>query len=221
MEIIKDSTYKAWQATLKVILDQGKEITDKDNRISKEVINLIIRINNPGQDITKPVEVMKGLKKWVYPELEELEDVFFKKEASFIYYYTYGARIFNYANAKNQVDDFIIPLLKKDPASRRAVVVLYHPTVDSKIGIKENPSLISIFFKIIDKKLILTTVIRSNDMFIGWPANIYQVFLLQKYVAKQLGLEPGSITTISHSAHVFEEYKQEVEEVLKKGLTKV
>lgn len=217
MEIIKDSTLEAWKATLKLILDKGTEIIDKDNRSSKEILNIIIKINNPGQDITKPIEIMKGLKKWIYPELDELEDVFFKKESSFVHYYTYGARIFNYANTKNQVDDFIIPLLKKDPNTRRAVVVLYHPVVDSKIGIKEIPSLTSIFFKIIDNKLILSTVIRSNDMFIGWPANIYQFYLLQKYVAEKLDLETGSITTISHSAHVFEEYNEEMESVLRRG----
>nr|MCK4929860.1 hypothetical protein [Nanoarchaeota archaeon] len=216
MEIIKDSTLEAWKATLKLIIDKGAEIVDKDNRSSKEILNIIIKINNPEQDITKPIEIMKGLKKWIYPELDELEDVFFKKQASTIYYYTYGARIFNYANAKNQVDDFIIPLLKKDPNTRRAVVVLYHPVIDSKINIKEIPSLTSIFFKIIDNKLTLSTVIRSNDMFIGWPANIYQVYLLQKYVAEKLELETGSITTISHSAHVFDEYNEEVEEVLRK-----
>lgn len=220
MEIIKDSTFEAWKTTLRFIRDQGTEVVDKDNRLSREVLNLIIKINNPEKDITKPIETMKELKKWEYPELDELEDVFFKKEASFVYYYTYGARIFNYANAKNQIDDFVIPLLKKDPNSRRAVVVLYHPVVDSKIDIKETPGLISVFFKILDKKLTLTTVIRSNDMFIGWPANIYQVFLLQKYVAQNLGLETGGITTISHSAHVFEEYREEVETVLRKASTK-
>src|SRR4030042_5956796 len=118
MEIIKDSALEAWKATLKFIREEGKEFTDHDNRLCKEVLNVMIRINHPEKDITKPVEVMRDLKKWVYPELDELEDVFFKKEASSFYYYTYGARIFNYANAKNQVDDFVIPLLKKDKESR-------------------------------------------------------------------------------------------------------
>ncbi|MBW2991100.1 thymidylate synthase [Candidatus Woesearchaeota archaeon] len=217
MEIIKDTTLEAWKTTLKLIMEKGVEMVDRENRVSKEIINTVLKINHPEKDITKPIQEMRALKKWVYPELEELEDVFFKKQASSVYYYTYGARIFNYANTKNQVDDYIIPLLKKNPTSRRAIIVLYHPVVDSKIGMKEISSLISVFFKITDKKLTVSIVIRSNDMFIGWPANIYQVYLLQQYVAKKLGLEPGSITTISHSAHVFEEYKEEVEEVLRKG----
>jgi thymidylate synthase len=216
MEIIKDSALEAWKATLKHIIDEGIEFSDHDQRKCKEELNVMIKINHPEQDITKPIEVMRSLKKWVYPELDELEDIFFKKEASSFYYYTYGARIFNYANVKNQVDDFIIPLLKKDPNSRRAVVVLYSPVADSRVNKKETPSLISIFIKIIEKKLTLTIVIRSNDMFIGWPANIYQVYLLQKYVGEKLGIETGSITTISHSAHIFTEYDEEIKAALSK-----
>lgn len=216
MEIIKDSALEAWKATLKHIIDEGIEFSDHDQRKCKEELNVMIKINHPEQDITKPIEVMRSLKKWVYPELDELEDIFFKKEASSFYYYTYGARIFNYANVKNQVDDFIIPLLKKDPNSRRAVVVLYSPVADSRVNKKETPSLISIFIKIIEKKLTLTIVIRSNDMFIGWPANIYQIYLLQKYVGEKLGIETGSVTTVSHSAHIFTEYDEEIKLVLSK-----
>ncbi|MBN2053069.1 hypothetical protein JW756_06195 [Candidatus Woesearchaeota archaeon] len=216
MEIIKNSAIDAWKSALKMIKEHGRKVIDHDNRLSQELLNISIIINNPAEDITKPIDAMKELKKWVYPELEELEDVMFKKEASSFYYYTYGARIFNYANTKNQIDDFIIPLLKKDPNTRRAVVMIYHPVSDSKINIKESPGMLSIMFKIVDKKLNLTVVIRSNDMFIGWPANIYQIYLLQKYVTESIGIETGSITTISHSAHVFQEYDEEVEAILRK-----
>jgi thymidylate synthase len=216
MQIMKNSTLEAWKESLKLISEEGREIVDRDGRTSKEVMNMTLAIKEPYNDILAPIEAMKSLKKWAYPELDELEDVFFKKESSFIYYYTYGRRIFNYSNTKNQVDDFIIPLLKKDPETRRAVVMIYDPVLDSGLDVKETPGLISIFFKVIEGKLAATTIIRSNDMFIGWPANIYQIYLLQKYVADKLGLQPGSITTISHSAHLFTEYNEEIRAVLAK-----
>ncbi|MBN2459544.1 hypothetical protein JXB28_04640 [Candidatus Woesearchaeota archaeon] len=216
MHIIKNSAMEAWKESLRVISEEGRKVIDRDKRLSKEVLNMSLTITEPCSDILAPIEAMKSLKKWAYPELDELEDVFFKKESSFIYYYTYGSRIFSYADAKNQVDGFIIPLLNKDPESRRAVVMIYDPLVDSGADVKETPGLISIFFKIIESRLSATTVIRSNDMFIGWPANVYQVYLLQKYVAGKLGLEAGSITTISHSAHIFQEYDEDVKAVMAK-----
>ena len=47
MEIIKESTIEAWKTTLKLIRDTGKEVVDKDNRLSREILNIIIKINNP------------------------------------------------------------------------------------------------------------------------------------------------------------------------------
>jgi len=96
------------------------------------------------------------------------------------------------------------------------MVIIYHPIVDSKVSIKESPGMVSVCFKVLDGKLTLTAVIRSNDMFIGWPANIYQIYLLQKYVAEKLGIATGSLTTISHSAHVFHEYDNEVAAIMNK-----
>jgi thymidylate synthase len=216
MEIIKESTTSAWKAAIRIIRDEGRDVVDHDNRLSKELLNLIITITNPSKDITEPINLMRELKKWVYPDPEELESVIFQNESSSVYYYTYGARLFNYAETKNQIDDYIIPLLKQDRNSRRAISMVYYPLSDSVPGIKESPGLISIYFKIVEGKLTVSTLLRSNDMFIGWPANIYQIYLLQKYVAEKVGIETGSITTISHSAHIFEEYNEEMAEVLRK-----
>jgi thymidylate synthase len=216
MEIIKESTKEAWFAVLKSIVENGKEIIDHDRRISKELLNLTITMTNPENDVTEPIRIMRELKKWVYPELDELEDVMFQKESSNVYYYTYGARLFSYASIKNQIDDFIIPLLMKDKNTRRAIAMLYYPLSDSMLDAKEAPGLISIYFKIIDGKLTASTLLRSNDMFIGWPANIYQIYTLQKYIAQKIGVMTGSITSISHSAHVFKEYEEEINHVLSK-----
>ncbi|MFH0869461.1 MAG: thymidylate synthase [archaeon] len=217
MEIARNTTMEAWKAALNEIREHGESAVDTEGRSSTELLNLSITIRSPQDDVTKPIEVMRGFKSWSYPEQDELEDVFFKKEASSSYYYTYGARIFNYTNSKDQIEEYIIPLLSKQPNSRRAIVVLYQPVVDSKLGVKENPCLISIFFRIIDSRLSVSALLRSNDIFIGWPANIYQLCLLQKYVAERLGIESGSMTTISHSAHIFHEYDEEIEAVLRKA----
>jgi thymidylate synthase len=216
MEIIKKSTADAWKAALKVIKEEGREVIDHDSRLSREILNLTITISNPLNDVTEPISIMRELKKWVYPDPDELEDVIFQNESSNVYYYTYGARLFRYANTNNQIDDYIIPLLKQDKNTRRAISMIYYPPSDSVLSIKESPGVISIFFKIVDNKLTVSTLLRSNDVFIGWPANIYQIHLLQKYVADKLGLETGSITTISHSAHIFDEYKEEIAEILRK-----
>ncbi len=59
------------------------------------------------------------------------------------------------------------------------------------------------------------SVIRSNDLFFGWPANIYQVSILQKFVAERIGCELGNIQTVSVSAHIFEDQFDDIKKILR------
>jgi len=130
------------------------------------------------------------------------------------YSFSYGPRLFNFDNAINQIDGFLIPLLKKNNFSRRGIVILWHPTEDSKSYKREIPALISIDFKMRNKKLNVTAIVRSNDLFFGWPANIYQIFVLQEYVAKELNCKTGSLTTFSNSAHIFKDQFEDIHKII-------
>ena len=151
---------------------------------------------------------------WIYPSSEELSTIMFNKEDLAIYEYSYGPRIFNFSGKKDQVNEYIIPLLKNDPNSRRAIISLFDPRTDSDIINKNVPSLMFIHFKIKEDKLNCTCLIRSNDFFVGWPGNIYQIYLLQKYIAEKLNIKTGILTTISCSAHVFHEHFENIKKVI-------
>ncbi|MFH1072688.1 MAG: thymidylate synthase [Nanoarchaeota archaeon] len=215
MEINEETTYKAWKEALRHIVSQGKTFTDHENRKCREILNLFLTITSPKEDILIPIETLTKFDRWVYPSIEELSNIIFTKKKIATIHYTYGSRIFNFQDKINQINEFIIPLLKADPNSRRAVIMLYDPVTDSKTFNKEIPSLLFIYFKIQEKKLQLIGFIRSNDFFIGWPTNIYQLYKLQELVAQELGIEQGSLTTISNSAHIFEEYIELINEVLR------
>lgn len=213
MEIKNESTVEAWKDSLKYIMKHGLELIDINKRNCKEVMNLKIIIKNPKKDITMPFELLDSFKKWVYPPIEEIKNIILAKKIAPVYGYSYGPRIFNY-DGINQVDDFIIPLLKQDPSSRRGIVTLWRTDSDSRIYEKNIPGLVCIHFMLRQNKLNLTVLIRSNDMFFGWPANAYQAFVLQSYVAEKLKCQFGSITLISISAHIFKEQFADIEKVL-------
>lgn len=69
-------------------------------------------------------------------------------------------------------------------------------------------------FKVRDNKLNVTAVIRSNDLFFGFPANVYQIYILQEYVRKRLGIDTGDITFFSNSAHIFEDNFEDILKVI-------
>ena len=203
MEIIAKNAEEAWKKALRYALENGKDFIDADNRTCREVLNVLVKVESM-KGITDPIELINSLKRWVYPPIEELESFILSKKEIPGYYYNYGARAFNF-DGINQIDNFVVPLLKKDKTSRRATAIFYNPLKDSHLFKKDTPAMIMVNLNIRQDKIHATSVIRSNDLFFGWPANLYQTFVLLDYVAKKIGCEIGSITTISVSAHIFEE----------------
>ena len=115
--------------------------------------------------------------------------------------YTYGSRLFDETN--NQIQN-IIQKLKNTPESKSAYATTWRTNDFNSIN---PPCLISIqISKNIQKNTTdLTAYIRSNDMYRGWPLNAFGLRKIQQMVASELNSDMGDLTTISHSAHIYEE----------------
>ncbi len=208
-------TFETWKSVLRFILENGKDYVDADGRICREVLNLAAEIQNPKENISKPITLLSSLGKWIYPPIDEIAEVVLKAENLGTYEYCYGPRVFKYRGDINQIDDYVIPLLRANPNSRRAVISLWDPVEDTKIGKGNVVAWLISDFKIREEKLYLTFYGRSIDFFIGWPVNIYQQFLLMEKVAKELNVGLGSLTTFVSSAHIFLEYTDQINKILK------
>jgi thymidylate synthase len=216
MEVQSTNAKDLWMKALQLILSEGEEYTDKDGRICKEIMNLQLILKNPSSEtIEQPIDIITNFQDWIYPSKEELTSVMFKEVQTPTYEHTYGGRIFLFGNVKDQLREFVFPALKKNHLSRRAVVAIYNPLVDSDLTNKNTPALMYLQFRIKEGKLLLTANLRSNDILMGWPANIYQLFKLQEFVAKEMNTDIGSLTVISNSAHVFLERENPLFEKLK------
>jgi thymidylate synthase len=216
MEINNASALELWKSAIKYIKENGEDFTERSGRVCREVLRLEINLTG-FSDILAPIETMSNSKKWIYPKLQEIEGIMLEGTLSRSYIYSYGERIFSYFDGLNKIDqigDYVIPLLQKDPLSRRAVVNLWNPAKDARIDRKVVPGMICLDFKIRNGKLHLSTVVRSNDVFIGWPANIYQLFILGKFISEKLKVELGSISTFSMSAHIFNENLPEIDQII-------
>ncbi|RMD67958.1 hypothetical protein D6817_00095 [Candidatus Pacearchaeota archaeon] len=212
MEIIERDVERAWKKALQAIFTSGADFVDKDGRVCRELLNLSITLISL-KKITKPIEIINSSKEWIYPSLEELESIMLSKDENPGYYYTYGSRAFNF-DGLDQINDYVIPLLKKDTTSRRATIVFYNPKRDSVLFRKDIPSRIMMNFNLRQGELHLTEVVRSNDLFFGWPADIFQAHVLQAHIAKKLGCKPGTITTHSISAHIFKEQFEAIKKII-------
>jgi thymidylate synthase len=100
-------------------------------------------------------------------------------------------------------------VLRADPASRQAVLLLWDPRQDmpGADGTPKNqdiPCNIASFVRIRDGRLEWTQVMRSNDLFLGLPHNIVQFTILQEVLAGWLGVEVGAYFHLSDSLHVYQ-----------------
>ena len=98
-----------------------------------------------------------------------------------------------------------IELLKDDPASRRAVLQIWDARRDLGHEGKDIPCNTHLYLKLRDGALLMTVCNRSNDIAWGlYGANVVQWSMVQEYLAAQLGVAMGELTTVSDSFHIYE-----------------
>ncbi len=198
---------EAWPKILRVITDKGDMRTkDEWGSDTKEILNLVVSISSPQTEM-----IPEGFP-WNKEKLEEYAKVEFLSADKKDFEYTYGERLINY-DGLDQLNE-AIERLKRSGSTRRAVAVSWKPKVDAKS--EEVPCLVLWDWKIRDGKLYQTTAIRSNDMYGAWPANAFGLTKMLEHVAKEVGVEPGEITTHSFSAHIYSRDFDFVKKVLKR-----
>ncbi|MBN2517501.1 MAG: thymidylate synthase [Candidatus Altiarchaeota archaeon] len=203
MFINAETINSAWKRILEVVWCSPEFGSERGK--TKEVFNLLVKIRTP----------LKGMICEGFPmgknELESYSKQLLDPDKKG-FEYTYGERLRKWGDEGIDQLGFIIKRLKKNEGSRRATAVTWIPPIDERN--EEVPCLIMVDFKIREKKLNLTAVFRSNDMFGAWPANAYGLTRLCEYVAKGANVGVGTITTLSISAHIYEHDWKNVKRVL-------
>lgn len=126
--------------------------------------------------------------------------------------YTYGERLWNYKGI-NQVEDVIIPYLKKYPTDRAAVAMMFDLAVDHKAS--RAPCMCLVQAATLGDKLNLTAYFRSHAVFSGWVLNAFGLRRLQKYIADKLNLKMGNLTIFSNCAHIYGNEWSAAEKIVK------
>lgn len=116
--------------------------------------------------------------------------------------------------------EFIKELLTKDPNTRQAVI---HIKDADQTPSKDVNCTVCLQFFIRDNKLYLTTFMRSNDLWMGFPYDVFQFMNMQVLMSMELGVELGSYTHVAGSLHLYERdykaVKHDPVEMLQPGLS--
>lgn len=129
--------------------------------------------------------------------------------------YTYGQRLRSWFG-KDQIEQVINKIISEVDAAS-AVMSLWDVKDHEKGG---SPCLNHIWVRVIDDVLHLTALFRSNDMFSAWPSNAMGLKKLQIHITEQinnrstLNLKIGTLTTISQSAHIYDDCWENAEKLI-------
>lgn len=110
----------------------------------------------------------------------------------------------------------LIQHLQDDPSSRHGVVITWDPASDGLGGVakKNVPCPFAFTINIIGGRLNMHNVVRSNDMILGFPADVAGFALLQMILAQKLGVEPGVYTHSISNAHIYDNHYDGARELL-------
>jgi thymidylate synthase len=115
--------------------------------------------------------------------------------------------------------------LHQDPYTRRACVTMWEDRLDlSQEGLHDYPCTMHANFRMRDIGgnihgstvfvLDMTIVMRSNDLWLGYPYDAVQFSILHSTMAAFLGVHVGTYTHIVHSLHLYERDLLKVRELL-------
>ena len=115
----------------------------------------------------------------------------------------YGYRIFDKFDFNQW--DYVKSMLVDSPNSRQAIIHIKDP---DPTPTKDVPCTVYLQFLLRDGKLNLSVHMRSNDLWMGVPYDMFSFAFLQMKMAMELGVKIGTYTHYAGSLHIYQrDYK--------------
>lgn len=203
---------EAWEAWYETLSAQGEALESRDGGVCGEVINAVTIIEDPTRNFISspirklPIRYAVGELMWYLSGSNKVSDIskfspIWEKlsDNGETVNSAYGHRIFHHFDFNQW--DYVKELLAKDPNSRQAVI---HIKDANNKPTKDMPCTIALQFMLRDGKLHLTTYMRSNDIWMGFPYDVFCFTSMQIKMAFELGVDIGTYTHVATSLHLYE-----------------
>lgn len=203
---------EAFEHWFEVLNDQNLNASSRDGGVKGEVLNAITVIKDPTRGIVQsdirkmPMRYAVGELLWYLsgnPTLKAIQNytkAWDRMSDDGLYVNSnYGWCIQHKYNFDQW--EYVKDLFMKDKNTRQAV--LHIKTADNKPS-KDVNCTVCIQFLLRDGKLNATTYMRSNDIWMGFPYDVFSFTALQCKMAMELGVDIGTYTHIAGSLHLYE-----------------
>ena len=107
----------------------------------------------------------------------------------------------------------VISMLKANPETRQATISIYDGKEIHQYDY-DTPCTYAVQFTVLDDKLNMSVVMRSNDLWYGFCNDQYQFSNLQMLVAKETGYKMGTYYHFAHNLHLYNDKLPEQKEMM-------
>jgi thymidylate synthase len=195
----RDNLNSLYSELINSLSKYGKEIV-KEGRKIKELYPCVIKITNPKEGILvikgRPYSPAFAIAEAVWNLAGDSDDWLCKYNPVYKKYFTdgkltagYGNRIFNWDNNTNQFE-LVAQRLENEPQTLHGSITVFNPTHDLKKP-KFVPCITRIKFTIRENKLFMTSFMRAQDIWLGFPYDINLLLTIFQLMSNRLKIEMG------------------------------
>lgn len=112
----------------------------------------------------------------------------------------------------------LVEHLRNEPSSRQGVVMMWDPANDGLMAPKQKnvPCPFTFTVNIIDRKINMHLIIRSNDMMLGNPHDVAGFALLLTMLGQELETSIGKLTVSISHAHIYENHYEQAQQIIER-----
>ena len=203
---------EAWLFWYNMLVNQNNINTSRDGNVKGEIINAITILQDPTKNIMKndvrnlSMRYAIGEMLWYMsgnPSLKEIQKYTSGWDRMSDDGKTVNSNYGYCIKEKFGFDqwDYVLDLLDRDNNTRQAIIHIKEP---SNKPSKDVNCTVCLQFFIREGKLYCTTYMRSNDIWTGFPYDVFQFTNIQILMSMELGVELGTYTHIAGSLHLYE-----------------
>ncbi|HZN73779.1 MAG TPA: thymidylate synthase [Micromonosporaceae bacterium] len=214
--LTSDSANDLYTAVCRVVLAEGHGTAPR-GMATTEVLGAHLRLTDPRRRFVavSPARVLN-------PAFAVAEALWILSGSDDPWIFTYNRNLRQYADNgrlqgaygprlrrwRDEVDQLhrVRALLARDPDSRQAVIQIYDPQLDTR-GHRDVPCTLNYRFFIRRGRLDMHTTMRSNDVWLGLPYDLFTATLLQELMAGWLGAEVGTYHHHVDSLHLYAQHR--------------
>ena len=225
MIVQSDTVDHAFEAWYKILSEDNDQQESRDGDVVGEVINAMTIVEDPTRNIVKskirnmPMRYAIGEMLWylsgnsALKEIQKFGSGWDRMSDDGIHVNSNYGYCIKHKYGFDQWE-FVKEELRKNSLSRRAVIHIKEPSNKES---KDVNCTVSLQFFIRENKLYMTTYMRSNDIWLGFPFDVFQFTCMQILMSMELGLELGTYTHIAGSLHMYKrDYEKSLENIKEK-----